>query len=363
MNYEQKHKLANKLIDAGRQITLPLEIALLGNQTKLICENAIRILPKKRFVFFGHWGNKPVVIKIFLDKDQGFSLCKKEEKGSRALQYFNIKTPNLLYIGFVNDLSTSILIYEKLTDARNLDDVWRSLPDRNNKQLFLHKLMTLFAQHHNSGIYQQDCHLNNFLYQNNEIYSIDCGALNTNAIGKKLSRRNSINNLALLFVQLQNLEQDLFSQALSTYFAAREWKTSSKLLNQFQRRYQKLKKYHLKKILAKTLRECTDYAVVRQENILAICKREFKNLLINILQSPEKKLHDNLAMICYETKGILPTLKNFFTGNQAKRLWIESHRQQLTGKENPKPIAFFSKKLGLFHQEHYFISENRQVTK
>ena len=65
---------------------LPLPIGEEGNATTLVCRKLLRLIPGKRMVCAALWGERRVVVKIFLDRHKAERHWRRELNGVNALK-------------------------------------------------------------------------------------------------------------------------------------------------------------------------------------------------------------------------------------------------------------------------------------
>jgi hypothetical protein len=53
---------------ANRASLEPFQLALAESDDVLFCKDIVRVIPGKRIVAFGTWGDKPVVAKLFYQR-------------------------------------------------------------------------------------------------------------------------------------------------------------------------------------------------------------------------------------------------------------------------------------------------------
>ncbi|HSW71695.1 MAG TPA: hypothetical protein VLH77_06975, partial [Gammaproteobacteria bacterium] len=209
-----------KLAKADYSFSSPFLLRLAHHEQALICEKVIRIIPGKRMVCFGSWNKLAIVAKIFFSR-QAKEHIQRELKGARLLISAKIPSPPLLHIDHTLDQTIHILIFERIQNAESLDSYWQKNKLSQASENSLHALTVELATQHVLGVLQEDLHLKNFLVAAEKIYTLDGGSIRSHA--KPLSKKQSLNNLALFFSQLGIANQYLQQQLFETYVQARSW--------------------------------------------------------------------------------------------------------------------------------------------
>src|SRR5690348_12932573 len=88
-----------KLAHANRMVPVPFKLALNGSDVPLYCDEIIRVMPQKRIVAMGRWGDHLVVAKLFFERSSAKRHVQREAVGIKALSECRIPTPKLLYQG------------------------------------------------------------------------------------------------------------------------------------------------------------------------------------------------------------------------------------------------------------------------
>ena len=171
------------------------ELVLQDTKDTVYCDKIIRIIPGKRLVAFGKWGNQAIVAKLFSQKRQ----LQSDVSGITVLTETNIPTPRLLYqgTGLIDNKKIDVLLFERITPSKDLDLVWQEKKDSYESTDFIelmNNVVTEIATQHVLGIQQRDLHLKNFLVTENKIYTLDGGGIKKTAptLDKKSSLKERI---------------------------------------------------------------------------------------------------------------------------------------------------------------------------
>lgn len=158
------------LYAANFNFNRPFCLRLIDNQY-IICHQVARILPRKRMVVFGTWQGKPMVAKLFYDPTNAKRHVEKDVAGVKALQKNKIPTPALLYQGTSEDNRIEVVIFERIMNSANLEDVWRAKQSLDQVMPILKVVLIEIATQHVLGLMQQDLHLRNFLLTEKRVFT------------------------------------------------------------------------------------------------------------------------------------------------------------------------------------------------
>ena len=365
---------------SGRNLEVPFRLLLKsdGSSVELICESIARIIPGKRLVCLGKWNKKPVAVKIFLNSKSARRHCKREIKGINAVANAGIKTPALLLQGNLQQGDIPVLVFQRIMPAFNPHEVFDMAETDEKRSELLKRIAVVIAEQHEAGLKQKDLHLGNFLFSDNDIYTIDGDTVDTGQTGTPLPKAMSLNNLGLFLAQFNRNFDHLFSTAFQAYTAKRSWPSDSSLFNQLLKEVKFQRKNGSKKYLHKIFRECTSFVCHKSWNDFMVCERNFyhgemKKLLSDPdpIISSSKLLKDGISSTValaevdgkrivikrYNIKNFIHALKRCARNTRAWSSWRNAHRLESLGIPTPKPIAFLERRWGPFRSTSYYISE------
>jgi tRNA A-37 threonylcarbamoyl transferase component Bud32 len=368
------------LRNSGRKLEVPFRLLLEsdGSSVELICESIARIIPGKRLVCLGKWNNKLVVAKIFLNSKSAGRHGDREIKGINALKNAGIKTPALLLHGKLQQGDIPVLVFQRIMPALNSHEVFDIAETDEKHSELLKRIAVVIAEQHEAGLKQKDLHLGNFLFSDNDIYTIDGDTVDTGQTGTPLPKAMSLNNLGLFLAQFNRNFDHLFSTAFQAYTAKRSWASDSSLFNQLLKEVKFQRKNRSKKYLCKIFRECTSFVCHKSWNSYMVCERNFyhgemKKLIADpdpVIDSSRLLKDGNSATVAlaevngkllvikrYNIKSFWHALKRCPRNTRAWSSWRNAHRLELLGIPTPKPIAFLERRWGPFRSTSYYISE------
>lgn len=184
-------------------------------------EQVVRIIPKRRMVTFGTWHGKRVVAKCFYSPRLAKRHMEKDIAGIQSLQKNKIPTPGLLYEGFTEDKRVYVLIFERIMDSKNLEEIWYGRQNIEEVMPILKAVIIEIATQHVLGLLQHDLHLKNFLLTEKTVYTLDGAKIEV--FPHLLAKQVSVNNLVLFLSQL-GIDMEDYQEILFKHYAeARGW--------------------------------------------------------------------------------------------------------------------------------------------
>jgi tRNA A-37 threonylcarbamoyl transferase component Bud32 len=368
------------LRSAGREVKVPFRVKLKCNDlhAELICSQVLRVLPVKRLVCFGEWNGRQVVAKFFMDPKSAKRHCAREERGLTSLIDAGIKTPALLFKGMLPPDGTPVLGLQRIMPAQDLLTAWERAGSSDLRAGLLGRAAALIAEQHEAGLKQDDPHLKNFLWAEDDLFTIDGDAVNTRYMGKPLAIPESLENLGLFFAQFYPRFDGLVPGAFRLYAEKRTWPVDDDLSARlfkivFSQRNSRKRAY-----LKKTYRECSAFVCQRAWNRFMVCDRAFYDeAMVRFLADPDHIMNSgrvlkkgntstvtmveingqNMVVKRYNIKNTRHAFKRSFRNSRAWISWRNAHRLASIGIPTPRPIALVEKRLGPFRSTAYFITE------
>ncbi len=356
------------------QASLPLTVVL-ADATVFVGDYLLRIVPDKRIVLSGQWQTIPTVAKLFLQTD-AVAKVEREQKGLLALHNAGIKTPEVLHIEWTEDRDAYIILFEYLDKAVTFSALWAETSVEKQLNL-LFRLIDVTAKLHTKGLYQKDCHLDNFLFDKDEIFVIDGATIAIKS--KSLNQKTSLDNLALLLAQFNQPFDHLLLPVYEHYMKLRKWQIDPKQYQWLLKRIEKWREYRTKIYLEKTLRTCTTFIADEAWDYLCVWERKFDTpLLRQLLQAPNLLFYrrpeeifseenydattatfheSNLVVRRYQLNFWQRIKYTFFT-TPARAAWLEFQRLQFMGLPTTQPIALIEYRYGIIPRLGYLILQS-----
>ncbi|VVC74833.1 3-deoxy-D-manno-octulosonic acid kinase [Aquicella siphonis] len=367
----------NELYAANFAFNQPFCLRLRDNQL-FFGDQVIRVIPRRRMVAFGVWQGKQVVAKLFFDSKHAKRHMEKDIAGIKALQKNKIPTPEMYYEGVTPDQRIYVLIFERINDARNLEEIWR---DKKNVDDVLHLLKSVIieiATQHVLGLLQYDLHLKNFLLTEKTVYTLDGAQIEV--FPNLLAKKTSMNNLALFLSQL-GIDSEGYQEILFRHYAeARGWSLKQ---DDFIELFLLIKKWNdlrWKKFARKIFRNSSNFACVRNWKTFGMYNRsysgpEFDQFLADpetVFQHPAAKLLkagrsatvvkirlDNRHYVVkrYNMKNFWHRVCRCLRPTRASSSWRFAQKLGLFDILTAKPAAFIERRILGFRGKSYYVTE------
>jgi tRNA A-37 threonylcarbamoyl transferase component Bud32 len=338
-------------------------------------ENLLRHLAGKRIVCAGRWRDRDVIAKIYIDPRRRRVHARREAEGARALQAHGIEAPALLCQD--EDNNAAMLLFERIMPAEPALERWRAAQTPQQRTQTLRALVGTVAKLHQAGLLQEDLHLRNFLFAGDRLYTLDAGSL---LIGKKpVAPARALDNLGLLFAQLDASHDALARILYAEYAQARQWPCGEDDLRKLQRAIERRRARRKHDHLSKLFRSSSAFLAHRDSRCFWVIDRGYDSpALRQMLEDPDVPL-DNGARILkaghsstvglvevdgralvikrYNIKNSWHGLKRALRPSRAAISWRNAHALLLAGLSTPRPVALLQKKRGPLKQTAYFICE------
>ncbi len=360
-------------------LSVPLQVPVIGDE-QLVCNEVVRAMPGRRYVCRGTYDNKPVFIKLFSMTAQASREWKDEQQGIADLHSAGIPAPGIVYSESSAALSTQIVVYKELPGAESARQRW----DHGNqtaRQMLMMQLVELIAKHHAAGIRHKDCHLLNFIFSEDILYTLDAADIVKSATA--LSRKDSMQGLVDLLGLFPADQDKLITSLYEHYWQSRNAPTDKHECEQLKHAVEKMRDYKLRKYLDKTYRDCSAFAVNKRWNYFSTILRdknkdEMQLLLskpdiesdkiqrsvikdgntctVSVIKTPQQEI------VCkrYNIKNPWHGLMRAFRLSRASVSWRNAHRLIKYGIATPEPIALLEKRFGPVRRQAWFFMEHIQ---
>jgi tRNA A-37 threonylcarbamoyl transferase component Bud32 len=368
------------LRSAGHEVKVPFRVKFKRNDrtAELTCSQVLRVLPEKRLVCFGEWNGRQVVAKFFMDPKSAKRHCAREKRGITALIDAGIKAPELIFKGMLPPDGMPVLIFQRIMQTLDLLTAWERSGSSDSRAKLLAQTAAVIAAQHEAGIKHDDPHFKNFLWTDNDIFTIDGDAVDTRHMGSALPVATSLTNLGLFFAQIYPHAERLAPEAFRIYAEKRAWPVGhvpyARLLKRIRRQRRLAKRNYYKKIY----NECSAFVCRKAWNRYMVWNRDFnKDSLKRLLVDPDNAMSSgrvlkkgntstvtmvevngqNMVIKRYNIKNAWHAFNKSFRPSRAWVSWRNAHLLTSLGIATPKPIALVEKRLGPFRSTAYFITE------
>lgn len=351
---------------------------LLSDNQHFISERVVRIIPRKRIVAFGTWQGKPVAIKLFFDPQNAKRHLEKDIAGIKSLKNNKIPTPELLYEGRSFDERVEVLIFERILDSRNMEEVWRERINVEEVLPALKSVIIEIATQHVLGLLQHDLHLKNFLLTEKTIYTLDGAQIEV--FPKLLSKPISMNNLALLLSQL-GIDVEEYQEILFKHYAeARGWTLKKEDCEEIFAQIKHHNQVRWKNYEKKIYRNSTDFSCVHTWQTYGMYNRHYEAPeLMKFLSNPESAFQNSHRKVLkkgrsatvirvrldnrdyvvkrYNMKNIWHWLRRCLRQTRASSSWRFAQKLCLFGIPTANPVAYIEQNILGLHGKSYYVTQ------
>ncbi len=368
------------LRQAQFDLQLPFSITLpgAGGRQLLVCQKLLRLIPGKRMVCAALWGTRAVVVKLFLDPHKAARHFKRELAGIKALLTAGIKTPELLFSGSVFPESLPLIIFAEIEPAATLVELWLKPAGNHERLSLLERVVGVIAEHHEAGLLQSDIHWGNFLFSNEEVYTIDGDAVTNKLAGARVGRAAGLANLALFLAEPHPGIDDFLTVLWSSYCACRGWSPAAGEVDKLKSLIAGQRRHKIEKFVAKSQRSCTAFRCFEHDNFHIVYDRAYQSPnLDDLLKQPDVIMASgavlkagnsatvvrvgagglDLAVKRYNIKNLPHACRRSLRPSRAAVSWQMGQRLCWLRIATPKPVAMLEKRVCGLRSTAYFISE------
>ena len=355
-------------------LSVPLQV-LLANGQSLICEEVVRAMPGRRYVCRGSYDGKPVFVKLFSNSKKAKREWQSELSGIRALKAAGIYAPEIIFSEISEKSDTHLIVYAELLAAESARQRWEQ-GNETARQMLIMQLIELLSQHHAAGLRQSDCHLLNFVFSEDILYTLDASDIIVS--GSPLSRNDSMNGFADLLGLLDAKYDDLLPGFYKYYWQCRESETDDTEQEALMRKVIKLREYKLRKYLDKIYRNCSEFIAEKSWRKILVRRRDAdNNALRELVNAPDERLSDSQysiikdgntckvslienstqRFICkrYNIKNAWHALSRAFRESRASCSWRNAHRLKKLNITTPQPYALIEQRFGPIRRKAWLL--------
>ncbi len=230
----------------------------------------LRVLPERRLVVQAvavepdSDGSSPGlaeagrILKLFVGAERE-RYCERERRGLGWLDEAGLPVARVL--DQIQTRAVTGLVIDYLNEAEVVSATDQGAVER---------VATLLARMHEAGLWQEDLHLKNFMVSPDGVHAIDGDGVRRRA--NAVPPGAGLADLALLAAQRPPSMDDLAPVLLSTYCSTRGWKKPP-AEGEFRQKLDHARRGRMRRYLKKTFRDCTEFAVVRDESRLYFSAR------------------------------------------------------------------------------------------
>ena len=247
-----------------------------------------------------------------------------------------------------------------------------------HKRLNLLKMICIeLSSQHKVGILQKDFHLENFIYSNNKIFTLDPGQMQF--YKNSVPKNKSISNLAMLLLILPSEEIEPKKELCKEYYQSRGWEFQYEDEQQLQKKIKLHRKKVIKQQLKKSLRTSKRFLQIEISHFSGIFSKsfcieteaiDFINRIDILMTKGHILKNGNTSFVShitwnnkdivikrYNHKNFFHSLRHTIINSRAKRNWLHAQKLTMLGIPTPKPLAFIEKRKGPILWNSYYITE------
>lgn len=357
------------LLDKGHG-SMPLYWHWSKTEQPIVLHKMLRDLVGRRATFMADYQQQKSIVKLFYNK-QGLRHARRETIGLEKLSDCGVATSQVLHCRVLKEGVLLVLSY--LNHTEPLSVCWQTAPQKIKEEL----LLQLFAQLQRMycrGVYQDDLHLDNILFDGKKIYIIDGMGIRHSRGTNALAMKTQLENLAELFLEFSFCDQALLWRVLEkSSFPFAQKNLQAKL----QKRITEKSCYKQHKFQRKVWRNCTafvmgrlsdyNYAVVRSDKTALVAmfghleqhKEYFKPLKQGRTSTVfhYQQAECNWVVKRYNIKSFWHGIMRSFRRTRAASSWQNANRLQLLHILTAKPIGILQKNWGSLRRQSYFVME------
>jgi tRNA A-37 threonylcarbamoyl transferase component Bud32 len=328
-------------------------------------------------VFDALWKGRPVILKLYTNTSASSRQLKNEWNNLSLLHVRKVHGPEPLFYG-LTESGQWALIMEKITEATSAYKMWLEKKSSPSQLEYMLQVLKALGKQHEKGIIQKDLQLDNFIFKNDTLYPLD--AYQMSFFKSPVSRKTSIDQVALLASQYRETVLDFQGDLLDMYGQVRGWSFTEKERKFFKNRVDDYIQVRLKKRVKKCLRANRRHMVLKKAEFFGVFDRrlfkDFKEAegfienLDTLMDAGHILKRGNschlsritwkgweLVVKRYNKQGILHALRVTLGQSRARICWANAIRLNLLQIPTPRPLAFIDKRSGRLIHTSYFVTE------
>jgi tRNA A-37 threonylcarbamoyl transferase component Bud32 len=371
------------LVELGRNVPTPCTVSLLDGEVEVDLEilDILRILPGKRLTAVASMNGEKVVAKLFFHPQAWKRKLKKELSGMQEFAQHQLATPKVLSQQSIKG-SGAVILIEYLETGISLADYFakqRVATAVEGKKVWS-LLFNALCSCHNTGLWQGDMHLGNYMLFQDQLYLVDGG--DVHRLRKPLQKYRRLENIADFISQFPVSFDDQVEWMLESY-QANYTEFSPADLAKIRPRVQSLRIQRLCDFERKMFRSTSANRKAKTSIYHLVHDRILQERdLAAFVKNPDSYVKQDqmlkdghtttvvqasiggIAMVLkrYNIVGLLQAIKHLFDESRAHRCWRNASMLGLLGIHTPRPYLFLEERLyWVFQRRSYFLAEKIQA--
>ena len=351
-----------KMLLENRQQPLPALLQC-GERT---CEvmTLLRFFPGRRAVFAARFEGLDVILKLYANHPKAHAELQDEVATLRGLKARGVAAPAI--VASLDDSEERALVLEHL-GSQSAKSLLATLADSEVAGL-VGALVAVTATMHAAGAMQEDIHLENFIFHDDQWHAIDAGGI---VLAEHFSLKVRLKNLALLLAQFPPLTLPPAEQVVANYQQDIDRDVLIATLQQVRER-------RLKRLVKKSLRDCSEFVTISEGGLTGMARREDKALvdtllatgLDRLLDSSERLKDGNSATVGrvmvqgetlvikrYNVKSAMKKVGRQFR-SRARNSWMNAAYLGLVHVATPQAVCYLSSRKGGLKDREYLVCRN-----
>ncbi|MDH5631543.1 MAG: hypothetical protein OEZ10_00965 [Gammaproteobacteria bacterium] len=350
-------------INIDFSLSMPVSLALTDGSI-LVLNESRRVLPGRRLVARAQWQDREVYAKLFDESATARREFDRECAGAALLKQHLIAAPELLYTGMISE-RYPVMIYASLDPCQTAREALSvdapETPEAGVQRL--KQLLTLLAQHHAAGLYQQDMHLRNFLFKAGIVYTMDAGDIvSTDA---PLAFSLALTNLVEFLSLIPAVYEPGLDELITCYFGQRALPVPD--LAALRHRVRQEQYRRNRRYLDKLFRTSSAHVASRSFNRFEVVARDLPEAQQRALAGIQEmfsgpasflkrgnsatviraSLADRQVVIKrYNMKSLWHRLRRCLRPSRAAQSWRNAHQLLSVGIDTAQPLAMVESRFG-----------------
>lgn len=374
---------SNDLVGFGRNVPTPCKVSLIDNgiETKLEILNILRILPGKRLTAVAKLDGKKIVAKLFFHPQAWKRKLDKELRGMQEFEQHQLAAPKVLGQHSIKG-SGAVILIEYLETGLNLAEYFaneKAVTSPEGAKVWS-LLFNALCSCHNTGLWQGDMHLGNYMLFQDQLYLVDGG--DVQRLKRPLTKTKRLESIADFISQFPVSFDCQIELMLESYQV--DYKEFSPAdLAKLRPRVQSLRIQRLYNFEKKVFRSTSANRKLKTAKSYVVHDRVLQEHdLSQFLGNPDSYIEQGnmlkdgnsttvvqvsiggKAMVLkrYNTVGFVQGLKRLFDESRAHRCWRNASMLSLLGVSTPRAYLFLEERFWwIFQRRAYFLTEEIQA--